>query len=103
MWSFVSINRKFGAKLIKSQNFDEEYIVHPSGSWVPEGDLKWLLEIKWKCAGCGKFPVSVFFEASPSAKQMKAKPDRKPKKIVHVRRKRKKVQKWTEEEANVNI
>lgn len=70
--------RSFGSKAIISPNYDETYIVTPWGTWVPEGDVDWLLSIKWRCPACDDERVNVFGLAVATEKQFAHKPKRSP-------------------------
>lgn len=77
MWTFIHTDSRFGEKGIVSPNFNETYIVKPTGTWVPEMDANYLLTIRWPCA-CDGGVRQVFHKGNPTARHMKLRPTREP-------------------------
>ena len=78
MWTFIVSDRRFGQKTYISQNCDEVYTIGPTGTWVPDIDVKWLESIRWPCPKTGE-RIQVFSKGNPTQKQMAQKPSRAPK------------------------
>ena len=81
MWRFLVADHRAGSKTIVSPNTGEVYEITRQGTWVPEVDVKYLLELE-RAVCCGEdggfIYIKIFSLGNPTQEQMATHPKRMP-------------------------